>query len=172
MSIEEQNKPPILATPKLTIRPLTLDDERGVFALRSDAEINKYLDRQASKTIEDAREFINKVTTNNLLYWAITLTDSQSFAGTICLFDFSEGEKKCEIGYELLPKFQGQGIMREAAGKVIDFAFQILQVRRLEAFSHKDNRSSNALLEKLGFQRSTEPEDAATGLVCFYKSKE
>ena len=97
---------PILATERLTLRQLSIDDQQNIFALRSDKEINKYLDRQASKTIEDAINFINKVNENiqknNSIYWAITLTKTRTFVGTICLFSFSDGDGKCEIGYELL----------------------------------------------------------------------
>ena len=45
---------PILTTERLTLRQLSIDDQQNIFALRSDIEINKYLDRQVSKTIEDA----------------------------------------------------------------------------------------------------------------------
>ena len=119
---------PILTTERLTLRQLSMDDRQNIFALRSDKEINKYLDRQVSKSIEVAVNFINKVNdnikNNNSLYWVITLTKTGTFVGTICLFDFSNEKSSCEIGYELMTKFQGQGIMKEAAEKVIDYAFK------------------------------------------------
>src|SRR4029077_21207939 len=106
---------PILITERLTLRQLVIADERDIFTLRSDSEINKYLDRQVSNTIDDARNFINKVneniSKNASLYWAITLSDKNILVGTICLFGFSDENSKCEIGYELLTNFQGQGIM-------------------------------------------------------------
>jgi ribosomal-protein-alanine N-acetyltransferase len=37
--------------------------------------------------------------------------------GTICLFGFSDENASCEIGYELLTNFQGQGIMKEGRRK-------------------------------------------------------
>jgi len=154
---------PILQTERLTLRQLVITDEQEIFALRSDSEINKYLDRQASETIEDARDFINKVTENikksNSLYWVITLTNSKTFVGTICLFDLSDENNKCEIGYELLINFQGQGIMKEAAEKVIEYAIQTMKVQIIEAFTHKDNQNSTKLLGKLKFKKSTKPDN-------------
>jgi len=101
---------PILTTERLTLRQLSIDDQQNIFALRSDKEINKYLDRQVSKTIEDAINFINKVNDNikknDSIYWVITLTKTKTFVGTICLFDFSNEKSSCEIGYELMTKFQ------------------------------------------------------------------
>lgn len=162
---------PILTTERLTLRQLVIADEQEIFTLRSDGEINKYLDRQVSNTIDDARNFINKVNENinknDSLYWAITLSKSNMFAGTICLFSFSDENNKCEIGYELLTSFQGQGIMKEAAEKVIDFAFNTIKVQKIEAFLHRDNQRSIKLLEKLSFRNSTEPDKANPELICY-----
>jgi RimJ/RimL family protein N-acetyltransferase len=162
---------PILATERLTLRQLTSNDEQEIFTLRSDSEINKYLDRQLSNTIEDARNFINKVTENinknESLYWAITLSDKNILVGTICLFGFSDDYYKCEIGYELLTNFQGQGIMREAAEKVIDYALNAIKVKKIEAFLHRDNQSSIKLLEKFSFRNSNEPDKTNPDLICY-----
>src|SRR5216117_1676788 len=153
---------PILTTERLTLRQLVVNDEQEIFTLRSDSEINKYLDRQISNTIDDARNFINKVNENTnkseSLYWAITLRDKNILVGTICLFGFSDENYKCEIGYELLVNFQRQGIMMEAVEKVIDYAFNTIKVKKIEAFLHKDNQSSKKLLEKLSFRNSNEPD--------------
>ena len=149
---------PILATERLTLRQLLVNDEQEIFTLRSDSEINKYLDRQLSNTIADARNFINKVNENinknDSLYWAITLSDKKILIGTICLFSFSDENDKCEIGYELLTNFQGQGIMKEAVEKVIDYAFNTIKVKKIEAFFHRDNQRSIKLLEKFSFRDS------------------
>jgi len=159
---------PILTTERLTLRQLLIDDEQEIFTLRSDSEINKYLDRQLSNTIDDARDFIKKITENNSLYWAITLSDKNILVGTICLFGFSDENSKCEIGYELLTNFQGQGIMKEAAEKVIDYAFNTIKVQKIEAFFHRDNQRSIKLLEKLSFTNSNEPDTTNPELICFY----
>jgi ribosomal-protein-alanine N-acetyltransferase len=55
---------PTLTTERLTLRQLEINDEQEIFTLRSDSEINKYLDRQISNPIDDARNFINKVNEN------------------------------------------------------------------------------------------------------------
>ena len=158
---------PILTTERLTLRQLVINDEQEIFTLRSDSEINKYLDRQISNTINDARNLINKITKNNSLYWAITLSDKNILVGTICLFGFDENDK-CEIGYELLTNFQGQGIMKEAAEKVIAYAFNTIKVQKIEAFFHRDNQRSIKLLEKLSFIKNStkrsEPLSSFPGL--------
>lgn len=154
---------PVLITERLTLRQLEINDEQGVFELRSDPEGNKYIDRDMAKTVDDARNFIKmineKISKNEAMYWAVTLTDGQTFAGTACLFGFSDEYDSCEIGYELLGKFQGLGLMQEAIKKVIGYCFQTIQLKTIYAVVHKDNRSSINLLKKLSFKESTEPVD-------------
>ena len=163
---------PILTTERLTLRQPGTNDEQAIFTLRSDSEINKYLDRQTANTIDDARSFINKVNKNtdgnDSLYWAITFSDKNILVGTICLFSFSDEDDKCEIGYELLTNFQGQGIMTEAVEKVIAYAFNTIKVQKIEAFFHKDNLRSIKLLEKFSFRNLNEPDKTDVDLIYYY----
>ncbi|HUS03687.1 MAG TPA: GNAT family N-acetyltransferase [Chitinophagaceae bacterium] len=163
---------PILTTNRLTLRQLVINDEQEIFILRSDSEINKYLDRPISNTIDDARNFINKVTENinknDSLYWAITLSGKNILVGTICLFSFSDENDKCEIGYELLTNYQGLGIMKEAVEKVIDYAFNTIKVRKIEAFFHRDNQPSIKLLDKFSFRDASEADKTDPVLLYYH----
>ena len=62
-----------------------------------------------------------------------------------------------------MTNFQGQGIMREAVEKVIDYAFNTIKVKKIEAFLHGDNQRSIKLLEKLSFSKSAEPDTPKAG---------
>jgi [ribosomal protein S5]-alanine N-acetyltransferase len=162
---------PILTTERLTLRQLSIGDQQDIFALRSDPEINKFLDRQLCKTKEDAINFIYKINDNiengQTYYWAITLTDTETLVGTICLFDLSSESSSCEIGYELMTKFQGQGIMKEAAQAVIDYVFQTLKFKKILAFTHCENQNSTNLLLKFNFVKSSEPDKENPNLNIF-----
>lgn len=161
---------PILTTERLTLRQLSSEDGQAIFTLRSDTEINKYLNRQVSKTIVDAINFINNINDaikkKDSIYWAITLTNSKTFVGTICLFDFSK-KNSCEIGFELMTKFQEQGIMKEAAQVVIEYAFQTLKFQKILAVTHYENKNSTKLLTKFNFVKSNETDVENTDLNIF-----
>lgn len=162
---------PILTTERLTLRQLSIDDKQNIFDLRSDPEINKYLDREPSKTIEDTINFIKKINdnikNNNSIYWVISLTNTKTFVGTICLFDFSNEKNSCEIGYELMTKFQGQGIMKEAVQAVIDYVFQTLKFKKILAYTHYENQNSTNLLLKFNFVKSIETDKEYPNLTIF-----
>ncbi len=148
---------PVLTTDRLILRQLTSSDDKEIYALRSDDNVNKYLGRKPSKSIDDAKNFIQTITVNikrkDSLYWAITLNGTNKLIGTICLFDFSDDNLRAEIGYELLPDYQGKGIMQEAVSKVIDFGIQYIGLNSIEAYTHAENHSSTRLLEKLNFKK-------------------
>lgn len=148
---------PVLKTERLTLRKLISSDYNEILALRSDINVNKYLERKPSKSIDDAKSFIQtinkKIQSDRSIYWVITLNDTDKLIGTVCLFDFSNDNKKAEIGYELLPNFHGKGIMQEVVSKVIDFGIQHIGLNTIEAFTHHENQSSTRLLEKLNFKK-------------------
>ena len=80
---------PKLATKRLTLRQLNREDEKEIFVHRSDERILKYIDIPKAETIEDARNFIEKINKgideNEWVYWEITFKNDSQLIGTICL---------------------------------------------------------------------------------------
>jgi RimJ/RimL family protein N-acetyltransferase len=56
-----------------------------------------------------------------------------------------------EMGWLVLPDYQGQGIGTKAAAAVIEHARRAPQYRFMHAFPSVDNSASNAICRKLGF---------------------
>ncbi|HPF78240.1 MAG TPA: GNAT family N-acetyltransferase [Alphaproteobacteria bacterium] len=56
------------------------------------------------------------------------------------------------LGYWIDSDYQGQGYMKEAAALVIDYAFNTLHLKRLNAGSLPHNARSIGLLKSLGFE--------------------
>ncbi len=61
-----------------------------------------------------------------------------------------------EIGYSVLPRFQGQGYAAEMVRALIDWAFAQPGVQRIIAETTEENTASVRMLRRLGFTR-TEP---------------
>jgi ribosomal-protein-alanine N-acetyltransferase len=164
---------PVLKTERLTLRQLSVNDDQAILALRSDQQVNKYINRATCNTIEDARKFIDKiaelVSESKGIYWAVTLTDTDQLAGTCCLFNFSTENNQAEIGYELLPAFQQQGIMQEAIAAVIAFAFDVIGLKAIEAHTHPENKSSAKLLAKHNFRQQKKPDTKSKDTIVVFK---
>ena len=56
-----------------------------------------------------------------------------------------------EIGYSVLPEFQGQGLATEMIAGIVQWAKQQPQVKHVEAETNTDNRASIRVLEKNSF---------------------
>ena len=145
-----------LSTKRLFLRELRLDDAEEIFRLRSNKEVNDLIDRPSAKTIDDAIEFIRKIqaiaVNHGVIMWVITLIGDAKLIGTILYWHIEWEKNKAEIGYELLPEYQGKGIMTEALEKVVEFGFEQLKFKIINADPNKKNDKSIRLLEKLGFK--------------------
>jgi len=169
MQLEYPSQFPILTTGRLILRKLELNDAAEIMKLRSDERVNQYLDRPKSINIDEAIEFINKITNNikneESYYWVICLRNDYKLAGTMCLWNIDKDNSRIEVGYELLPDFQGKGLAHEALSKIIDYGFDVLQFKTMVAYPHRDNERSINLLVKNNFRRDTALEDE------FYKNE-
>lgn len=148
---------PILVTERLILRKLADTDVAEVHRLRSNPEVNKLVGRAGSATVTDTIAFINKIESlianNESIYWAICLKEQNTLIGTVCFWNFDIENSQIETGYELLPEFQGKGLMLEAVKKVLAYGFDNLQAKIITAFPSANNAKSITLLEKINFER-------------------
>lgn len=168
--IEENNKKeefrlkftpfPIIPTDRLKLRKLKQEDKNEIYYLKSNDEILKYLDNKKHETFEETEKYINKInggiTRNEAIVWGITLSGSDKVVGTICLWNIAIENKTGEVGYDLMPEYQGKGIMDEALGAILKYAFNFIKFKTIKAYTHKDNLSSINLLERNKFTSECE----------------
>jgi RimJ/RimL family protein N-acetyltransferase len=151
------NIPRVLNTRDLRLRPSNSTDAEGMLAMLSDPESMKYWSDQPISDINEAIEVLNKDLESdaqgNSMCWAVTLKGQDKMIGKCILFQFNEANHRAEIGYILNRKYWRQGYMHQALGAVIDFAFNTLDLHRIEADIDTQNTASLGLLEKLGFKR-------------------
>ncbi len=147
--------PPQRSLSRILLRPLQINDIDAIYTMRSDHRNNQYLDRPPCHTKEEATDFINSIlskTENSALkYWVISLKDTDTAIGTICLFNHEEISQSCEIGFELLHDFQGQGYMFESIQAVIASIKVTSELKTIYARTHSLNNRSISLLKKFGF---------------------
>lgn len=146
---------PEIKTERLILRKLREKDWKVISYLRTDKEVNKYVNRSNADSKEKALEFISKtnngVENKSIYYWSISEKDNGNMIGSICLWNFCTKRNSGEVGYDLSPEFQGRGIMTESLKAILNFGFQTLNLNLIEAYTHSENKSSFQLLEKNGF---------------------
>jgi len=82
------------------------------------------------------------------------------FAGWCCLVKWNPDYRSATMGYCLDDAAWGQGFATEAAGCLLQWAFDTLNLNRVQAATDTRNSASSRVLEKLGFVREgTHRED-------------
>jgi len=141
----------------LHLRPSNATDAESMFAMLSDPQSMKYWSDQPITDLDAAVEVLNKDLESdaqgNSMCWAVCLNGQDKMIGKCILFQYSEQNHRAEIGYILSREYWRQGLMHQALGAVIDFAFNTLELHRIEADVDTKNTGSLGLLEKLGFSR-------------------
>lgn len=86
--------------------------------------------------------------------FGVYLLESQKLIGTVALTEVLRGAlQSCYIGYFLDKEYNGQGFMTEAVRLVVSYAFEELNLHRLEAGVMPHNLGSIRVLEKAGFHK-------------------
>ena len=158
---------PTLTTERLVLRAIDINDDKELFILRSDDEVNKYVGNPKPKSLTDIHkliEILQKNAAENLaILWAISYKDDAKLIGTICYWNISTENETVELGYMLTPQEQGKGVMHEALVAILDYCSTHIQPKSIEAFMHKDNNRSARLLERNGFSRDSVLEEKHKG---------
>jgi len=143
---------PVMASARLLLRPLTMDDAEALLPALSSADNMHYWSSGPMTGIEEVRNYLRwNVESADVQTWAFVKPSAPEDAlGWVILMDRRSGT--AEIGYMSRPDAQGCGLAREAVGRVVDYGFSERNLRRIYADTDPENTGSIRLLEALGFE--------------------
>jgi ribosomal-protein-alanine N-acetyltransferase len=148
---------PEITTDRLHLRALRMEDVNEIYQLRSDPNINKFINRQPATSLDDAIQFINRIIAAQekaeSVMWIATLKDDPKLIGSLLFWHIDEEMSEIEIGYEFLPAYHGQGYAWEGVSAVIDFGFKEFGIKKIVAILEPGNEKSVKLLDKCHFQK-------------------
>lgn len=144
-----------LETERLLLRSVTVDDVNEIFELRSNPETMKFIPRPLVTNNEEALAHIalieDKIVKNEGINWGITLKGNPKLIGIIGHYRIKPENYRCEIGYMILARYNGQGITSEAIKAVVAYGFDDLKMHSIEAIIDPENFASERVLQKNGF---------------------
>ncbi len=148
---------PPMASDRLILRRMKETDADDMFEYASAEETTRFLLWQPHKTkrfTKNYLKFIQKQYKSGEFYdWAVTLKDSGKMIGTCGFTNINSENMRAEIGYVINPKYHGFGYATEAAMLVVRFAFEQLDIHRLEAKFIVGNDASENVMRKLGMKK-------------------
>jgi [ribosomal protein S5]-alanine N-acetyltransferase len=148
---------PALETPRLTLRELVEEDAPSLLAIHGDTEAMRYFGTDPLKELAEAEKVIEKFASwrtaqTTGVRWGIVEKESGNLVGSCGLFGHNREWRRCLTGYELARNSRSKGYMQEALCTAYTWGFSEMQLNRIEALIHPENKESLSLAKRLGFK--------------------
>src|ERR1700744_5040512 len=148
---------PTLPTARLRLRPFDNADADALFALQSNAHVLRYWDAtpwrerdRSDRFIAACRRMAEEGTGARL---AVDRVFDEAFIGWCSLSRWNPDHRSASLGYCFDEAAWGHGYATEAARAVLRWAFDTLDLNRVQAEADTRNVASARVLEELGFVR-------------------
>ena len=166
---------PIAETSRLFISKITIEDSRFFLELVNTPHWLKYIGDRKIKTVKDAKGYLRNVTLKSFTdfgfgFYKLQIKDTNKTIG-ICGLVKRKQLDDVEIGFALLPEYEGKGFGHEASLSVLELAKETFGLEKITAITLPTNISSIKLLEKLGltFEKKVKPFEDDEELLLFAK---
>ena len=133
-----------LKTKRLLLRPMPMGRLEQKIQEDPDPEMRKAYGEMRDLCLKDPEEYLWAIP------WEMILKSNQTPIGDLC-FKGTPKKGTVELGYGLEKEYEGQGLMTEAVGAMLDWAFAQENVYAVEAETAPDNLASQRILEKHKF---------------------
>lgn len=134
-----------IETERLTIRPMTVNDMPGMYAIYSSDLALKFVPHPPHQSLEETTKHFECRLDS---HWSICLKGQDTVIGALNFID----SRIPGLGYIIHPDYWGQGITVEAMRGLLDYAFANLDKDRYELWIDENNKGSLRVAEKLGFR--------------------
>jgi RimJ/RimL family protein N-acetyltransferase len=147
---------PLLTGARVALRELRPSDAAALFTALADDEVTRFI-APPPTTLDGLERFIAWTHRQRSLglsvCFAIVPQGSDTAIGLFQVRSLDSAFANAEWGFVIASEFWGEGIFGDGARLLIDFAFDVIGARRLEARAATENGRGNAALRKLGAVR-------------------
>jgi len=146
---------PILSTARCLLVEPKNDHATDLFKIFGDHETMAYMQSPPVTRLEQCAEMLTEWHTDyedsKAVRWAIIQKeDTDTCIGVMALHYWSRENRRIEIGAYVKKAYWGQGYAREVTAPVIDFAFTVLNINRLELRCDPRNTASTVIAANFG----------------------
>jgi RimJ/RimL family protein N-acetyltransferase len=144
---------PVLQAPGITLRELDINDAPALLALLTTEEVTRFISPPPT-TIEGFERFIDWTTrereAGRYLCFAVVPEGYDTAVGLFQVRQLDPTFGTAEWGFAIGSAFWGTGLFTQGTELVVDFAFDVIGVHRLEARAAVENGRGNGALRKIG----------------------
>lgn len=169
----------IAETNRLLISEFTLKDAPFFLELVNSPNWIKFIGDRKTKTVKEAENRIREghlksYKTSGFGFYKLLLKAENNKPIGTCGLIKRDTLEDVDIGFAMLPDYEGIGIAYEASVAVIKLAKQTFKLKKLVAITNPNNKKSIKLVEKLGFtyENKVKPFEDDEELLLFAKKIE
>jgi ribosomal-protein-alanine N-acetyltransferase len=144
---------PTLRGDQVVLRELRASDATSLFTLLTTEEVSRFISPPPT-TVEGFERFIGwtlrQRAAGTYACFAVTVRGYDTAIGIFQIRETQPGFATAEWGFAIGSAFWGTGVFEEGAELVLEFAFDTIGVRRLEARAAVLNGRGNRALQKVG----------------------
>lgn len=167
----------IAETSRLLITKITLRDAQFFLELVNSPHWLKYIGDRHLKTIKDTKTYLQNGTLKSYTnfgfgFYKLQLKENENKTIGICGLIKREQLEDVDIGFALLPEYEGKGFGYEASLAVLKLAKEKFNLKKIIAVTLSTNTNSIKLLEKLGlsYEKKVIPFEDGEELLLFTKT--
>ena len=146
-----------LQTQRLLLRALTPEVYEDVFSTYSDEGLMQFFGCKSATELEEERKKKSEglsMYRKTFLIFQLIEKESKKVVGWCGYHTWYFTHFRAEIGYMLFDDLnKGKGFMKEALPAVLNYGFQVMGLKRVEAFLSLENIPSLKLVTTLGFKQ-------------------
>ena len=135
--------------------PITVDDEDLAVRLECDPDMMRHIGgpRPEADVRASHKRRLDLMEKGVAHMYKIVADDPDEELGTIGMWQIDwKGPQTYEMGWFVLPEYQGKGVATEAARLIISQARSNPDVRYIHAYPAVSNAASNAIARKIGME--------------------
>jgi RimJ/RimL family protein N-acetyltransferase len=155
MFLPGASAPPTVPAGPVSLRPLVSTDRVALFEIFSHPELCRYLEHPPYQHLSQADDRLARTEAHFAgrtgIQWGMVENGMDRVIGTFSLHRIEIEHQRAEVGYTLHPSCWGRGYAKAAVEAGVRFAFEVLELHRLEADTDPRNRRSIRVLLGLGF---------------------
>lgn len=144
-----------LSTERLFLRKMKASDSESLYKIWSDPEVTKYMNIDSFTDKSQAKDMIDLLDKlsqeNKAVRYSIIEKKSNKIIGSCGYNSLDFENSKVEVGYDISKTYWGNGFAPEAILSLVDYAFNSLNINRIEAKVEPENINSIKVLQKLNF---------------------
>jgi len=138
---------------KVNLRTIEEEDLEFMRESVNDAEVRVDMGNKRPKNMEAEKQFFEENLSGSEDPSLMICSDGERIGIVKITREEDESDKVGKLGIWLHPDHHGEGYGTEACELIIDYGFNQLNLHKLYARAHQDNKASQKLWEKLGFEK-------------------